>query len=52
MGIGMVVITAPGNSSNLIKSLPGAKIVGEVRPQVAGARVMIDGVGYHKDKVE
>ena len=52
MGIGMVVICDPGNAKSLKKVLKGAKVVGEVVKQTGEARVMIDGVGYHRDKVE
>ncbi len=51
MGIGMAVICAPEKASKLVKKIEGARIVGEVVKQKGDARVMIDGTGYHKDKV-
>jgi phosphoribosylformylglycinamidine cyclo-ligase len=51
MGIGMVVVCAPENAKTLLGKLTGAKLVGEVVKQKGEARVMIDRVGYHKDKV-
>jgi len=52
MGIGMVVISAPDKAKRLLKALGGARVVGEVVKQAGDARVMIDNVGYHKDKVK
>ena len=51
MGIGMAVICAPENIKTVLKKLDGAMVVGEVVKQTGDARVMIDRVGYHKDKV-
>jgi phosphoribosylformylglycinamidine cyclo-ligase len=42
MGIGMVVICSPENADQLINTLPGAKIIGEVVEQTGKARVVID----------
>jgi phosphoribosylformylglycinamidine cyclo-ligase len=52
MGIGMVVISSPENAGRLKKSLPEVIVVGEVARQARNSRVMIDGTGYHKDKVD
>ncbi len=52
MGIGMVVICGPDKAKTLLKKLNGAKVVGEVVKRTGDARVMIDKVGYHKDKVK
>ncbi len=51
MGIGMAIICAPEKAGRLEQKIEGARIVGEVVKQKGDARVMIDGVGYHKDKV-
>jgi phosphoribosylformylglycinamidine cyclo-ligase len=51
MGIGMVVITAPENVTGLLKALPEAVLAGEILKQEGDVRVIIDGIGYHKDKV-
>jgi phosphoribosylformylglycinamidine cyclo-ligase len=51
MGIGMAVICDPDKAKSLKRALKGAKVVGEVVKQAGGARVMIDEVGYHRDKV-
>jgi phosphoribosylformylglycinamidine cyclo-ligase len=42
MGVGMVIICAPENVSQLTRELPEAKIVGEVQKQAGEARVIID----------
>jgi phosphoribosylformylglycinamidine cyclo-ligase len=42
MGIGMVVICAPENVSQITRQLPEAKIIGEVAKQRGKARVAID----------
>jgi len=42
MGIGMVVICAPGNVSHLIAELPEAKVIGEVVKRGKGAGVIIN----------
>ena len=51
MGIGMAVIAAPEKAKSLLQTLPGAMLVGEVVNQIGDARVIIDNVGYHKDKI-
>ncbi len=51
MGIGMAVICAPDKVEKLTGALKGAKVVGEVVKQLGQARVIIDGKGYHQDKV-
>ncbi len=51
MGIGMAVICAPEVVKRLTKTLPEAKVVGEVVKQKGDARVIIDGEGYRQDKV-
>jgi phosphoribosylformylglycinamidine cyclo-ligase len=51
MGIGMTVICSAENAVTIRKLLPDARIVGEVMKQVGDSRVVIDGVGYHKDKI-
>lgn len=51
MGIGMVVICAPERASRITKSLPSARLVGEVVKQTGEARVIIDNKGYRKDKI-
>jgi len=51
MGIGMVVVAAPDKAAGLLKAMPEAILVGEVAKQAGDTRVMIDDVGYHKDKV-
>ena len=52
MGIGMAVICSAENAVTLRKVLPDARVVGEVMKQVGDSRVVIDGVGYHKDKID
>ncbi len=42
MGIGMVIICAPGNADSLTEALPGSKIIGEVVKQAGKARVVIE----------
>ena len=51
MGIGMAVICAPEDVKKLIKTLPGATVIGEVVKEQGAARVIIDGQGYRQDKV-
>ncbi len=51
MGIGMVVISSPENAQRLVKTLPEARIIGEIIKQTKDARVIIDGTGYRQDKV-
>jgi phosphoribosylformylglycinamidine cyclo-ligase len=41
MGIGMVVVTAPGDAAMLIEEIPGARLIGEVIQQKEGKRVVI-----------
>jgi phosphoribosylformylglycinamidine cyclo-ligase len=41
MGIGMVIICSPENVNQITKSLPGAKVIGEVIKQTGKARVII-----------
>jgi len=48
----MVAICAPDNAVTLRKAVPESKVIGEVIKQVGTSRVVIDGVGYHKDKVD
>jgi hypothetical protein len=47
----MTVVCAPKDVAALTKALPEFKIVGEVVKQAGDARVIIDGVGYRRDKV-
>ncbi|MBA7710394.1 Phosphoribosylformylglycinamidine cyclo-ligase [subsurface metagenome] len=42
MGIGMVVICSPNNAKQITKTLPEAKVIGEVVEQVGEARVVIN----------
>lgn len=51
MGIGMVIISAPENTGSLLKALTGSKLIGQVIRQTEDSRVVIDGVGYRKNKV-
>jgi phosphoribosylaminoimidazole (AIR) synthetase len=51
MGVGMAIICAEEQSNKILNVLNEAKIVGKVVKQVGTARVMIDGIGYHKDKI-
>ena len=41
MGIGMVIICSPDNTEKVTKTLPEAKVIGEVVKQVGEARVII-----------
>ncbi|MFC1940059.1 phosphoribosylformylglycinamidine cyclo-ligase [Chloroflexota bacterium] len=41
MGIGMVLICTPENATNLLKALPGARVIGEVIKQKGEERVVI-----------
>jgi len=41
MGIGMAVVTAPGDAAMLMREIPGARFVGEVIKQEEGKRVVI-----------
>ena len=52
MGIGMVAICSPRDTDQITRTLPEAKVIGEVVKQVGKARVMIDGTGYRRDKVQ
>jgi phosphoribosylformylglycinamidine cyclo-ligase len=51
MGIGMTVICAPEKASQFCKTIPSARIVGEVIEQTGEAQVIIDRKGYRKDKI-
>lgn len=51
MGIGMAVICALENTTQLTNALPGTTVIGEIVKQVGEARVVIDGKGYRRDKV-
>jgi phosphoribosylformylglycinamidine cyclo-ligase len=51
MGIGMTIITSPENADVVVKAVSDAKLIGEINKQTSDARVMIDGVGYHRDKI-
>ncbi len=51
MGVGMVVICSPGNAKELTQALPEAAVIGRIISQTDDNRVIIDGTGYHKDKV-
>jgi phosphoribosylformylglycinamidine cyclo-ligase len=51
MGIGMVIICAEEQSNKIMNVLTDAKIIGKVVEQIGNVRVMIDGIGYHKDKI-
>lgn len=51
MGVGMVLVCAPGKVTRLTQALPEAKVIGEIVPQKGRARVIIDGTGYRSDKV-
>jgi len=42
MGVGMVVICAPGSATKITSDIPGAKIIGEVQKQAGEKRVVID----------
>lgn len=41
MGIGMAVVTAPGDAAMLTREMPGARLIGEVIKQKEGKRVVI-----------
>ncbi len=41
MGIGMAVVTAPGDAAMLTREIPGARLIGEVIKQKEGKRVVI-----------
>ncbi|MFH1639051.1 MAG: phosphoribosylformylglycinamidine cyclo-ligase [Chloroflexota bacterium] len=51
MGIGMVLITAPDKVPRIQSALPEAVILGEVVKQVDETRVIIDGRGFKRNKV-
>ena len=51
MGVGMVVICSQANAKQLTQALPEAAIIGKIITQPGDSRVVIDGTGYHKDKV-
>jgi phosphoribosylformylglycinamidine cyclo-ligase len=42
MGIGMVIVSAPENVSKLTKKLPEMMVIGEVKKQGKGARIVIE----------
>jgi phosphoribosylformylglycinamidine cyclo-ligase len=42
MGIGIVIVSAPENVSKLIKKLPEIMVIGEVKKQGKGARLIIE----------
>jgi len=44
MGIGMAIVTAPGDAVRLTREIPGARLIGEVIGQKAEKRVIIEGV--------
>ncbi len=52
MGIGMALVVAPGDARRITGALPEARIIGETVKQPGNARVVIDGRGYRKDKVD
>ncbi len=52
MGLGMVLIVSPEKVNKMIEALPEAIVVGEVVRQPGAARVIIDGKGYRRDKVD
>ena len=52
MGIGMVFIVSPSNVSHIKEALSEAIVIGETVKQPDNARVIIDGRGYRKDKVD
>lgn len=41
MGIGMALVTAPGDAAMLTREIPGARLIGEVIDQKEGKRVVI-----------
>jgi phosphoribosylformylglycinamidine cyclo-ligase len=51
MGVGMAVICSPDNVKQLTRALPEASVIGKIINQTGDARVIIDGKGYHRDKV-
>ena len=51
MGIGMIIICSQENSYKITSLLSEAMIIGKVVEQVGTSRVVIDGIGYHKDKI-
>ncbi len=42
MGIGMVIVSAPENANRLTKKLPEMMVIGEVKRQGKGARIIIE----------
>jgi len=42
MGVGMVIVSAPENVNKLTKKLPEMMVIGEVKKQGKGARIIID----------
>jgi len=51
MGIGMVLVCAPGKAARLVKTLAEARIIGKVVRPRGRVRAIIDGTGYRSDKV-
>ncbi len=51
MGIGMVIISAKENTDKIFSIIPETRTIGEIVEQIGNTRVMIDGIGYHKDKI-
>jgi phosphoribosylformylglycinamidine cyclo-ligase len=51
MGLGMILVCAPGQSSRLRKAMPDATEIGRVVRPRGRVRAIIDGVGYRSDKV-
>ncbi|MFH0846666.1 MAG: phosphoribosylformylglycinamidine cyclo-ligase [Chloroflexota bacterium] len=52
MGLGMVLIVSESKMGKITGALPEALLVGEVVKQSGSARVIIDGKGYRRDKVD
>jgi phosphoribosylformylglycinamidine cyclo-ligase len=51
MGVGMVLVCAPGKAARLTKALPEARIIGDIVRPRGRVRAVIDGIGYRSDKV-
>jgi phosphoribosylformylglycinamidine cyclo-ligase len=51
MGLGMILVGAPGVAARLRKAVPTAKVIGKVVRPRGRVRAIIDGVGYRSDKV-
>jgi phosphoribosylformylglycinamidine cyclo-ligase len=52
MGIGMAIICSAESAVTLRKTIADVRVIGEVVKQAGDSRVVIDAVGYHKDKVD